>query len=1407
MSTNYPASGGRCDATRVGGDGAGSISSNFVSATSGAANTGGGGGGGGYSVGGWSGGAAGGSGIVVIAYSLAGLTPTLGTPTPTGSGFTVEITNYSATYSWSASSSAGSASVSGSTITVTGLSASASATVTATSSRTGYANTSAMVSGSAKSAQAALTVTSTSGTYGSGVTLSASGGTTSGAVTYTVSAGTASGCAVATGVLSSTSAGTCLVTATMAGDSTYADVSSSATVVTFGRATLTITASSTSRQFGAAIPTITPSYSGFVLTDGSGSLTTPASCTTAYTTTTPVGSVVTSCSGAVSGAGASPGKYSFVYVNGAVTVEQATPNLSWSGISKTYGAAPFALTAPTATGVGGASVAGTYDYSSSDTSVATVASGVVSITGAGSTTLTATFTPTSGNYTSTTVTAVLSVAQSAQATLSITSQSWDSASETGALLFGENYAAVASGGSGTGAITYLPGTNFPGTAGCSITTGTGALTYTSVGECQIKAQRAADANFTVVTSSEVTIKVAKAGQTVDFTSSVPVSPLPNGTYTPTASAISTATGSDSGVTPTFSIRGSSASVCSISGGVVTFLITGSCVIDSDAALNANFTAASTVSQTISVGSLNQNITFTQPPNVAFGSSSVSMSATASSGLTVSYELVAGITACSVSPLGVVTVLEVGTCEVVANAPSNDQYAAASPVLRAFQVLPALATAPTLTSASASSQSIMVGFVSPGFTGGVMISAYQMVATPVSSGTTVTSSSCSASPCTISGLANGTAYTVTVAAINSAGTGAASGATGSLTPATSAFAVGALAATPGSGFVDLTWTALTNDQLGGGTFTRYELSRRVAGTSSWTLVTNALTAQSTSSYTVTGLDNGTSYDFQVVAFTSANASEIPGNTAQVVQYPSTVPSSPRSLVVLASTATEVQFSWAVPLSDGGSALTNPNYTATVTSTTTGATSPVTCSAGAASTNCLASNLTNGALYTFAVVANNRMGASIAASTTYAVPSSDATLSELELSGGVSVPLSPSFVPSTTDYAATVTNTVAAVTVTPTSAMSSSTITVDDAAVLSSEASVPIALSVGLTEIVIEVTATDPRFTETYTITVTRSPAPPVPSGGSGTSAGVPLAPPAIVVNGDVVGAVTVDGNVDPDVLLVRTPANSGWEALGTDFQMSVDTQTASGSPEPLTPAGVMQVPAGGRIVINGDGYLPDSQVSVFAIPRTTARMGPKLLSRAMNGAVYIASTSVTSAGGVSAVMVIPVGMNIGDYILQINGETETLQIRSMNLLLNVVPAAPSTRAGLVRDAAFYEGRSASLSANGRAKLDSMVKAIPVGAQGVSVVIVGVSVGLESLDANLDLARDRAKGIARYLEKQGVEGTYTVAVSTTFTVDGAERSERGLGRASTSLSSFDAPATSSGGKPLTTASIVFQLPTPT
>ena len=139
-------------------------------------------------------------------------------------------------------------------------------------------------------AQAAVTLTSTSASFGTPLTLTGGGGSSTGAFTYGVNSAGTAGCSITGGgtTLTATAAGSCTVTATKAADSNYNAASSSATTVTFGLGTQTIT-------FGAA-PSVIVGATGTVTTTGGGS-----GIARVYASTTLAACTVNSGTGVVTG--------------------------------------------------------------------------------------------------------------------------------------------------------------------------------------------------------------------------------------------------------------------------------------------------------------------------------------------------------------------------------------------------------------------------------------------------------------------------------------------------------------------------------------------------------------------------------------------------------------------------------------------------------------------------------------------------------------------------------------------------------------------------------------------------------------------------------------------------------------------------------------------------------------------------------------------------------------------------------------------------------------------------------------------------------------------------------------------------------------------------------------------------
>ena len=130
------------------------------------------------------------------------------------------------------------------------------------------------------------------------------------------------------------------ITASGAVDTDYS-ISYVAGSLTVTTAPLTITANKQSKVYGAALPTLAASYSGFVNGDTSASLTTQPTLSTTAT----AGSHVAGSPYVISASGAVDSDYSISYVAGNLTITTAPLTITANNKSKVYGAALPTLTA------------------------------------------------------------------------------------------------------------------------------------------------------------------------------------------------------------------------------------------------------------------------------------------------------------------------------------------------------------------------------------------------------------------------------------------------------------------------------------------------------------------------------------------------------------------------------------------------------------------------------------------------------------------------------------------------------------------------------------------------------------------------------------------------------------------------------------------------------------------------------------------------------------------------------------------------------------------------------------------------------------------------------------------------------------------------------------------------------
>ncbi|MCC6504808.1 MAG: fibronectin type III domain-containing protein, partial [Aquimonas sp.] len=610
---------------------------------------------------------------------------------------------------------------------------------------------------------------------------------------------------------------------------------------------------------------------------------------------------------------------------------------------------------------------------------------------------------------------------------------------------------------------------------CSITAG-GTLTFLLIGTCTINADQPGDANFaaaeTVPQSFAVdavvpgapTLGTATAGDGQASVSFVAPSftggaSITGYTVTSTPDGL-TGTGADSPIT-----------VSGLTNGVAyTFSVT---------ATNSVGTGPASESSNSVTPTANQTITFANPGSQAFGTTPT-RSATASSGLPVVYSS-ATTGVCTISEGGTLSFIATGTCTIHADQAGNAAFNPSPTVPQSFAVDAVAPAAPMIGTATAGDGQASVSFVAPSFTGGAPILGYTVTSNPA--GLTGTGA---ASPISVTGLSNGVAYTFSVTATNSAGTGPASAATNEVTPRGPQATLTAIA-TPATVAFGATSTLSTTGGSGRGAVS-YAVT---AGGSNCSITESTLNANGVGTCTVTATKA------EEGAFTAATA------TVEV-----TVSKADQAALTATATPSTIVFGGSSTLgTTGGSgtglvtfAVTSGSTVCEVSGSTLNATGVGTCTVTA--TKAGDTNY-NEATATVDVVVFGR------------------DLSALGLSVGT---LSPAFDPAQLNYAAAVANNVTSLALTASLQDANASLQVNGNAAVSGEpVSVPV--SVGVNTISVAVIAVDSSV-RTYSLSMTRRDAQLI---------NFPAIADKVLGDADFTVAVSGGGSGEPVVLTTGSPS--------------------------------------------------------------------------------------------------------------------------------------------------------------------------------------------------------------------------------------------------------------------------------
>ena len=327
--------------------------------------------------------------------------------------------------------------------------------------------------------------------------------------------------------------------------------------------------------------------------------------------------------------------------------------------AKAFGTVPFSLTATSSAG-------SNYPitYSSSDPTVATVSSNKVTITGVGSCLITASQPGDFIYKAATNVSRTLTVTQGSQTIPFGALPSHSYSTNTFTLPLNSSAGLPVSYSSSSPSVATISGN---------------VVTITGVGSTTIAASQSGNTNYKAAPTVNQTLIVSQAAQTIPFRA------LASRSYSTNTFALPL----NSSVGLPLSYSSSNTNVATLSGNVVTITGVGSTTITATQAGNANYAAAPTVPQILTVTKAPQTITFTAPTAQTYGNSSFTLSATASSGLPVTFT--SANTNVAMISSNTVTIVGAGSSSITASQTGNSNYNAATAVAKTLTVAKAAQT--------------------------------------------------------------------------------------------------------------------------------------------------------------------------------------------------------------------------------------------------------------------------------------------------------------------------------------------------------------------------------------------------------------------------------------------------------------------------------------------------------------------------------------------------------------------------------------------------------------------------------------------------------------------------------------------------------------------------------------------
>jgi outer membrane protein OmpA-like peptidoglycan-associated protein len=270
-------------------------------------------------------------------------------------------------------------------------------------------------------------------------------------------------------------------------------------------------------------------------------------------------------------------------------------------------------------------------------------------------------------------------------------------------------------------------------------------------------------------------------------------------------------------------------------------------------------------------------------------------------------------------------------------------------------------------------------------------------------------------------------------------------------------------------------------------------------------------------------------------------------------------------------------------------------------------------------------------------------------------------------------------------------------------------------------------------------------------------PSLPSGGTTTSEPTPTASPTpIPTNSSLVSQVaapipvTESMQVGQSLIVVNGVATRvainvvggrKWQVKGADFTLEFTPQAPTGELD-----GAFTAQAGTKVQVSGDGFLAGSLVASYL---------PGALADSLGQA------TVKDDSSFEVVASIPASLKAGQYVFQVNGLGNSVTVRSVNLGLQVLAAAPSNSIAISKRVIFGSS-SAALSLKASKNLRNWVSTHK---NSTSSVLIVPTVRRGASKAEIALARQRANVVVNALRGQRFSQPIRIASKMRVADDGS------------------------------------------